>query len=500
MLLEQLISNFTKDKEFIFDLHADFSLNLLELNTRVKKVISYFKDIIKYRSGDKVAVFMENSVDDIIIILALFELDVVIVPLNPKLNKEKLEFFLKHSRSHFLVTSLEILNKTVWLKEIDCQTIAVEEILNTCLNLTSLCLPWQNSCFNEKNIKFIFYTSGTTGNPKGVMLSGDAVKTKILSLVSLLELKPSRSFFSFLPFYSGHGMIPGMLVPLLSGCKIYVGRFDPFLVPRFWELIIKYKINYFTSVPSILSLLKDNIQSIKKEEVMSLTDVFSASSSLPQNIYNWYYDYLGIRIRNCYGLTETASWISVNSSDVSAQSSNCVGKPFNCEIRVLDKDRNKLDCGQTGELWVKGPSNMSGYYNNVDETKFAIVDGFIRTGDMGYIDLEGNIVLLDRIKNIIKRNGMTIYPQEIDQVFLEHSNVEVSVSFGIADKDYGERIITALVLRDKSCLKNEYFKHAIDNLPIFLVPNDFFIIDNICKSPTGKIQLDVLREQYLKKA
>jgi acyl-CoA synthetase (AMP-forming)/AMP-acid ligase II len=497
MLLEQLIPNFTKDKELIFDLYSDTSTSLLGLNSRIGKVISYFEDIIKYKSGDKIAIFMENSADYITILLALFELDVIIVPLNPKLNKEKLEFFLKHSQSRFFITSHEILNKSLWLGGVDCQAIVAEDILKICSNLTSLDIPRQNDCVNEESLKFIFYTSGTTGSPKGVMLSSVAVKTKILSLISLLGLDPSLSFFSFLPFYSGHGMIPGMLVPLLSGCKIYVGKFDPFLVPKFWELIKKYNINYFTSVPSVLSLVKDNIQSIKKEEIANLTNVFSASAPLPQNIYNWYYDYLGIKIRNCYGLTETASWVSVSSSDTCERSSNCVGKPSNCEIMIFDQDRNRLDPGKIGELWVKGPSNMSGYYNNADETKLAIVDGCIRTGDLGYIDPEGSVFILDRIKNIIKRNGITITPQEIDQVFLEHSNVKDSVSFGISDKDYGERLITALVLRNKSCLKDEYFKYAIDRLPTFLVPNDFFIVDHIRKGPTGKVQLDLLREQYL---
>ena len=131
------------------------------------------------------------------------------------------------------------------------------------------------------------YTSGTVGNPKGVMLSRKAVKLKILSLVKLLNLKPRAHFFSFLPFFSGHGMIPGMLVPLVSGCRMYIGRFDAFLAFRFWALVKKHRISYFTSVPSILALLKEQIRDTQKQDLKYIRSIFSASSQLPQPIYDW---------------------------------------------------------------------------------------------------------------------------------------------------------------------------------------------------------------------
>ena len=232
MLIEEFSGNHIENKDIIFDLHYGSSIGLSGLKNAVTRAISYFEVEVGLKSADKVALFLENSLDYVIIFLALLETEAIIVPLNPKLNKEKLEFYLRHSEARLLITSEECLKKNAWLRDLEIRALLAEDVIKASAALSAGAVLRGPDLLSKDSAKFIFYTSGTTGNPKGVVLSGRAVKNKIISLVGLLRLSPSEAFFSFLPFYSGHGLIPGMLVPLLSGCRMYIERFDPFLVPR----------------------------------------------------------------------------------------------------------------------------------------------------------------------------------------------------------------------------------------------------------------------------
>jgi acyl-CoA synthetase (AMP-forming)/AMP-acid ligase II len=498
MLIDEFALNFPKRGRIIFDIQNNSSIDLAGFKKKVASAYVYFS-LLRHTKEDKVVIFLENSIDYIAVLIALFDVNIVVVPLNPLLNKAKTVYFIKHSKAKFILTSQEILSRNEWLAQLDCRITLTSEIfqlatmLNRASRITHRCLVQDN------DIKFIMYTSGTIGNPKGVMLSRKSVKLKIINLIKLLKFKPCANFFSFLPFFSGHGMIPGMLVPFLSGCRIYIGRFDAFLAFRFWALVIKYRINYFTSVPGILVLLKEHIRNVRKQGLRCIRSIFSASSQLSQPIYDWYCDYLGIHIRNCYGLTETASWISININPSKQKKANCVGKALDGYIGVFDRRGKRLKHDQIGEFCLKSPFNMSGYFKNQKATKSCIsADGLLKTGDTGYIDSSGNIFILGRIKHIIIKNGINVYPLEIDQVFLRHPDVKDSISFGVPDEHYGEKIITALIVSDSNKSKDKYCKYAMKKLPSFLIPNDFFFPISLPVGQIGKVVVDSVRKQYLK--
>ena len=498
MFIDTFAHNFPKSGEIIFDIQNNSSVDLAGFKKKIASVCNYFSNI-KHFKEDKAILFLENSIDYIAVLIALFDVDIVIVPLNPLLNKTKTAYLINHSQAKFIITSQETLGRNEWLKKLDCRIILTCEIFEPAGESRQTPHIIRRCRTHEKDLKFIMYTSGTVGNPKGVMLSRKAVKLKILSLVKLLNLKPRAHFFSFLPFFSGHGMIPGMLVPLVSGCRMYIGRFDAFLAFRFWALVKKHRISYFTSVPSILALLKEQIRDTQKQDLKYIRSIFSASSQLPQPIYDWYSDYLDIRIRNCYGLTETASWISVNINPRKQEKANCVGKVLGGHIGVFDKNGKRLGHNQIGEFRLKSPFNMSGYFKNQKATKSCVTaNGFLKTGDIGYIDAMDNIFILDRIKHIIIKNGINVYPLEIDQVFLGHPDVKDSISFGVPDNRYGEKIITALIVTDSNRSKDKYLKYAIENLPNSLMPNDIFFPGALPRGQIGKIIVDNIREQYLK--
>ncbi|MBU1864186.1 MAG: acyl--CoA ligase [Candidatus Omnitrophica bacterium] len=486
---------YKKDKIFV-DIQTGLEINSSHLRKKITAVQSYFKIHLNNKE-EKIAFFLDNSVDYAIILIALFDIPVVLIPLNPQLNKAKVAYLLNHSAPSFLVTSQDRIKKNNWLKDMHCPCVTTEEIFTSTTNVP--CVDSEDGTAPEK-LKFILYTSGTTGNPKGVMLSKGAVESKIVALINSMGLCHAESFFSFLPFFSGHGMIPGLLVPFFAGCTIYISKFNPFLVPKFWNIIKKHRINYFTSVPNILLLLKHASHTVQKGEIPTLNKVFTASSPLPQAIYEWYRTVLGIKIINCYGLTETASWISMPSNNDFNEKAHCVGKTIHSDIGIFDDDGNRLDHEHTGEIWVQGPSNMEGYYKNSKETLSVLEEKFIKTGDIGYIDKTGDLFLLDRKKNIIIKKGINVYPIEIDQAFLEHEKVKGSVSFGIDDEKYGEKIITALVVHDEQKSKNAFLKYAVEKLPTYLIPDDIFFVASLPVGPTGKTLSNILKNNYINQA
>jgi len=276
LFIDKFVHNLPKSGELIFDIHDNSSIDLTGFKNKVYSAYHYFSNT-SHTKQDRAALFLENSIDYIAILLALIDLNIVIVPLNPQLNKAKASYLISHSRAKFIVTSQGLLNRNEWLSRLGCQIMLPSEIFQTTVESSAAVRLIRKCPVPEGGLKFIIYTSGTIGNPKGVMLSRRSVELKILSLIKLLNFKPGASFFSFLPFFSGHGMIPGMLVPFLSGCRMYIARFDPFLAVKFWGLVKEYKINYFTAVPSILVLLKEQIGDMRRNDLQCLRVVFSAS-------------------------------------------------------------------------------------------------------------------------------------------------------------------------------------------------------------------------------
>ena len=499
MFFEEFSHRFPKSGKLITDVQDKSSIDLAGFKKKVRSAYRYFS-ALPHSSGDKVVLFLDNSIDYMAVLIALFDVDLVLVPLNPRLNRIKTAYLARHSRSKFLITSQAILDRNTWLKELPCRTVLTDEIFRSVPEPGEASRALRKCQIPKKGLKFILYTSGTIGNPKGVMLSGESVRLKILSLIGLLNFRPGTAFFSFLPFFSGHGMLPGMLVPFLSGCRMYLARFDPFLTFRFWDMVKKYRIHYFTAVPGILALLKEHIGGFRKKDLKCLRTIFSASSRLPQAVYDWYAGHLGIYIRNCYGLTEAVSWISVNQDAGKGEKAHCVGKALGADIGVFNGKGKRLGPNEPGEFRVKSPYNMLGYFSNQKETRSCMTGGgFFKTGDTGYIDPKGKIFFLDRIKRIIIKNGINVYPLEIDQAFLEHPGIKDSVSFGVPDERYGEAIITALKVRDPQRSKKKYFRHAMEKLPAFLVPQDIFFPKDFPRGATGKVKVESLRKQYLGK-
>lgn len=222
---------------------------------------------------------------------------------------------------------------------------------------------------------------------------------------------------------------------------------------------------------------------------------------MPYSLMKWYYDHWGIVLRNTWGMTETAG--SVCTAPILKDlpdNTQYLGKPNNTDVEVIavDDDGKRLPAGQKGELWIKGPGNMLGYLNNKADSRAIMKEGgFLATGDIGFCDAEGNVYFLGRSKQIIKRNGILIYPQEIEEVFYHHPNVIECACFGVEDDRFGERLIAALRLNIKTDDTSDFIAFALKALPPYKVPNEVITVKEVPKGYTGKPLINELRRIYL---
>ncbi len=494
--MQQLLAQVDPGRICLVDEAGGQNFTYASLAARMRLVGRRFEEA-GLKPGDRVAVFLENSADLAVVLLTLFEGAGVILPLNPRLHGTRLDQLLGFCDARFLVTSArfaQVRNEGLTYPRLTVQTLLIEDLLAP--GPEPAPAPPETGG-EETGLQFIFFTSGTTGNPKGVMHSRAAMRSHVRNLVRTLGLEPGAAFRIFLPLFSGHGLIPGFLVPFFSGCTVHVGRFDAFAVPDFWTYTAAQNIRYFTSVPSVLRLLKNHAPKPDRRALAGLARIFCASAPLPQDLYDWCHQALGLRISNCYGITETGAWNCVRVEDPPPGSATCVGRPVDCRISIRNEAGEEVEPERTGEIWIRGENLFLGYLKNEDETRRVYRDGWLHTGDVGLVDAQGRLHLNDRIKNIVIKNGTNIYPVEVDGAFLEDPAVLESASFGMPDEQVGERLVTALVLREGAITdRADLLAHACAKLPPLLVPDDLFFLSELPRNATGKVLVEELRTRY----
>jgi len=345
---------------------------------------------------------------------------------------------------------------------------------------------------DKENI-LILHTSGSSGKPKGVMLSRESLARKMETYQKNL---PNESFLNtlcMLPLNFGHGLISNFLFPLFSGQQVFLApssRLD--IYSSLGETIDEYGITCFSSVPSILKIAANFSQAPKKK---SLEKIFCASAPLDvetwANTLNWS---SGIRVNNMYGMTELASWIAGDQKSADLYEENTFDYPWGAEVKIVKE--NSLD--EYGEIFVKSDSMMTAYYNDPENTKNVLTDGWFKTGDMGVVSLD-RISLKGRRDNVINLSGTKVYPEEINQIIRSHKAVQDAFSIGLkvreGDADHGIGCIVVPKANQEINL-SEIQELCRVNLSPYKIPSQFKIIEKIPLNERGKIDLASIKKIF----
>ena len=329
------------------------------------------------------------------------------------------------------------------------------------------------------------YTSGTTGQPKGVMLGQSNLVANALSVSAEHGLTPEDRVLGVLPLYHINAFVVTMLAPLAHGGSVALA--PKFSAARFWDQAANSHCTWLNVVPTIISYLLEGDAPTPNE---ALKFCRSASAALPPEHLRGFEAKFGIGIIETMGLTETAAPSFSNPLDPARRKLGAVGQASGCQARVVDMALAERVDGTTGEIVIRGPQVMRGYYKNPQATAEAFTpDGWLRTGDLGHRDSDGFFFVTGRIKELIIKGGENIAPREIDEVLLRHPAVLDAAAVGVPDKHYGQEIMACVVLRPGSaCSDDELRSFCSEHLGRYKTPRWLHFVADLPRGPSGKVQ------------
>ena len=337
----------------------------------------------------------------------------------------------------------------------------------------------------------LLFTSGTTGAPKGVVLSFQALRARINANIAIIGKASLARALVSLPTHFGHGLIGNCLTPLMAGGDIVLHPLGIPLANDLSRIIDQQDITFMSSVPAFWRMALT--RSPRRPAGGSLVRVHVGSAPLSVELWSEVAAWSGAEVVNCYGATETANWIAGASSRDDGIADGLVGKMWGGDAAVIDEGGSIQHRG-AGEIVIRSPSMMSGYLDRPDLTAAALHHGWYRTGDRGSVDEHGRLWLTGRIKDEINRAGFKVQPAEIDAMLERNPAVAEACVFGISDPLGGEAVAAAIRLKSAATASPQSLQAwCLERVRREAVPERWFFVSEIPRTPRGKVSRDAVR-------
>ncbi|GGF11745.1 class I adenylate-forming enzyme family protein [Williamsia phyllosphaerae] len=436
-------------------------------------------------AGDVVAVMLPNAVDFVVTLFAAWRLGATVTPVNPALGPREIGFQIADCSAAIIVTGSSFLEK------IPDDVSTVTEILEQQHSENGVVTEQLHRSADD--VALLIYTSGTTGRPKGVILDHanlDAMSSMAIEAFSHNEA--SRSLL-ILPLFHVNGIVISVLAPLAAGGSVTIlGRFDPRL---FFERIEAVRPTYFSGVPTIFTMLANLPESVRPD-TSSVQFAVCGAAPASAELLERFEQRFGIPVVEGYGLSEATCASTVNPLN-GVRKPGTVGPALPGQtVIVVDEQGAAIADGRPGEILVKGPNVMRGYLGRPEETATTVVDGWLHTGDIGQLDIDGYLTLVDRAKDMIIRNGENIYPKEIENAAYQLDGVREVAVVGQPHPVRGEEPVMFASLNPGTTITADDIQtHLADNLAKYKRPVTITITDEVPKNPVGKIDKPALRRQ-----
>lgn len=419
-------------------------------------------------------------------------------PLNPSYKQEEFEFYLDDLKPKFLlvepnskslaVIAAKNLNIPVFeMKISDNQPLGTFELFDKETN-------YKNP--NDYDEALVLHTSGTTSRPKIVPLSNLNIFTSAVNISKSLKLTADDHCLNIMPLFHIHGLIAVLSASAKVGASVCTS--NGFNALKFLDLAETQNISWYSGVPTmhqaILLRAQKNSDKAKK---LNLRFIRSSSASLPPAIFEQLNDIFQTPVIEAYGMTEATHQMTSNPLPPAIQKPGLVGMPAGPEICIMNDKNEKLSQGEIGEICIKGDNVTNGYENNPEANKQSFVNDWFRTGDEGFFDKDGYLKISGRLKEIINKGGEKISPLEVDNILMDFLPIDQALCFGYKDKMLGEDIAVAIKLKEnKSCTENDIKSYANQKLAKFKIPKKIFIVEDIPKGATGKLQRIGLAKKF----
>ncbi len=440
--------------------------------------------------GDKVALMLHNSYQTARLLIGVMYAGRMAVPLNLLAQTSQLSYVLEHSDSRLVFTSEELAPRVREALAHVPRDIAVVVIDPDATSVfepqTQITLP----DVSADDDALLMYTSGTTGTPKGCVLSNRSVVAGGEFTSAAHQLTAQDRVLCAMPLYHINGQIVTTVAPLVHGGSVVMPH--RFSASLFWELAVKHHCTWINVVPTIIAYLLNGDD--PRQRGLDLSRVKfcrSASAPLPPQQHRAFEEKFGIGVIETFGMTETNAPCFTNPYDPAKRKIGSPGQAYGNEAKVIDPlTGDVLPPHTPGELMIRGDNVMKGYYKDPQSTQKTLApDGWMHTGDVGYLDVDGFVFVTGRIKELIIKGGENIAPREIDEALLKHPAVLEAAAVGIPDANYGQEIMACVVLKPGArCTLEELKAFSLKELGKYKTPKLIKFVHDLPKGPSGKVQ------------
>ncbi|KAL8727106.1 MAG: hypothetical protein Q9166_006293 [cf. Caloplaca sp. 2 TL-2023] len=520
LLFERKDRPFPDDKVIYLDPETHRSYTYAQVQDTAIDFGKGLKSLWEWRKSDVLALFTPNSIDTPAVIWGCLWAGGIVSPANPGYTVDELAFQLRDSDAKALVTQKALL--PVAIKAVKEVGIPEDRIIllgddrdesmrfkyfHSVRNLVGTSRYRRTKVNPREDLAFLVYSSGTTGHPKGVMLShANIVSNMLMGNVGegghlSCEGGPDGQgdrLLAFLPFYHIYGLTCLIHQAMNSGFLLVVmAKFD---IERFCAIIQDFKITYAYIVPPVVLLLS-KLPIVDKYDLSSLRMMCSGAAPLTRELVDAVYKRINKPVKQGYGLSETSPTTHIQPWEDWDKTTGSVGRLLPNQVaKYMSPEETELSIGEVGELWIKGPNIFKGYLNNPEGTKNALTeDGFFKTGDVGYQDKDGNFFITDRVKELIKYKGFQVAPAELEGLLASHPKINDVAVVGIYNKDQATEVPRAYAVPAPGVEGGKKTEEDIISWLAAKVANHkklrggVVFVDEIPKSPTGKILRRVLK-------
>ncbi|MHB8155947.1 MAG: class I adenylate-forming enzyme family protein [Desulfocucumaceae bacterium] len=484
-------SNLTPDKEAI--IYHSQKLSYSDLQAMVNRLADGLCQL-GIQAGDRVLLALENCPEFVISYYAILSIRGIVVPVNPQYTKNEFSVIMINALPKAVITSHQLVpmfNKISAEIPIDKGIIAIgPNAENDCLSFEKI-LESGSPNFNGKksardDVAVLMYTAGNTGTPKGAMLTHHNLYSNAVAFSKCCHITPADRSLLIAPAYHAAAQTCVMNATLVSGATMVVhdGWNGP--LPLL-EAIQGNKITFYFGPPTMYALLVEYADT-KKYDLSSWRYALTGAAPTTPNIFKKFEEKFGFQLKEGYGLTETSPVTTLMPLDCEIKTGS-IGIPIpDVDVRIMDYEDREVPINQIGEIVVKGPNVMKGYYNRDEETNWVMRNGWFHTGDLAYMDSDGYLFIVDRKKDLIIRGGLNIYPREIEEVLYSHPAIFDAAVIGVPDPIMGEEVLAFVLLRDGTQVTPEETKEfCAKKLARYKIPKYIRFVENLPKTTSGKL-------------
>ncbi len=466
------------------------------LKQNLEKINYYLSVEKKQKKNALICTLTENSLSSIQLMLGIMYSGMTQVPLNLVAGEDQLAYIIEHSESKILFSTksnIDLAKKIIKKSNCNVELIEIDKD-NFIDGLNDKKVTLED--LERSNNALLMYTSGTTGKPKGVMLTHDNIINGGRNVLVSHELSSSDKALCVLPLYHINGLIVTVMGPLVSHSSLVLS--EKFSASNFWKHIDEFKCTWFSIVPTIVSSLLNKYSELefKSLDISSARFGRSASAALAPETHKNFEEKFRIKMIETMGLTETCAPILSNPPFPNPIKYGSPGIAFGNEVKILDEEFKEVERNIIGQICVRGKNVMNEYYKNPIETKKSFHNDWLLTGDLGLMDSDNFVFVKGRIKELIIKGGENISPREIDDVLYQHPDVLEAAAFGDHCSHYGETVKAGVVLKNKNSVnEKDLIEHCSKILGKFKSPDNIHFFDELPKGSSGKIQRLKIKDQ-----